>query len=96
MIWDIVIMFFAFVTAVIVPFDVAWNVAELTGIQELAVIDLFSFLLFLVDIILSFRTTIVNKFGEEIKNPKEIMLLYVFSKNFIIDVIVIIQLDQIF
>ena len=49
-----------------------------------------------MDIILNFRTTIVNKFGEEIKNQKEILFKYVIGKDFFIDMMVVAQLHEIF
>ena len=42
-------------------------------------LDYFVDIIFLVDIFVNFRTTVVNKYGEEIDDPKGIAKAYLFS-----------------
>lgn len=67
MIWDAFIMILALINMILVPVEVAWpdNFDDLTGYTFF---DYFTDFIFLIDILLNFRTTLVNKYGEETKN----------------------------
>ena len=49
-------------------------------------LDFFTFALYVADVVINLRTTYLDSFGEEIKDPKRIMLNYVYSVGFYIDV----------
>jgi len=50
-------------------------------------LDVFTFFLYVLDLLINLRTTYLDPFGEEIKNPGECMKHYVYSVGFWIDLI---------
>jgi hypothetical protein len=48
----------------------------------------------MIDIIVNFRTSFLNKYGDEIKKPKEIARKYIFGGRFLIDLLSSIPMDQ--
>jgi len=49
--------------------------------------DVCTFILYVLDVIVNLRTTYLDSFGEEIRDPKKIMKHYVMSVGFWIDLI---------
>ena len=50
-------------------------------------LDFFTFFLYVLDVVINLRTTYLDSFGEEIKDPKLIAKKYAYSLGFIIDVL---------
>ena len=50
-------------------------------------LDIFTYLLYIVDVIVNIRTTYMDSFGEEIKNTKQIFKHYAASFGFWIDIL---------
>ena len=50
-------------------------------------LDVFTYLLYIADVIINLRTTYLDSFGEEIKSPKKIFWHYTGSSGFWIDVL---------
>ena len=50
-------------------------------------LDIFSFILYVADLFINLRTTYLDPYGEEIKDPKKVMAHYVKSPGFYIDLI---------
>ena len=50
-------------------------------------LDFFTFFLYVLDVVINLRTTYLDTFGEEIKDPKKIAKNYAFSVGFAIDVL---------
>ena len=50
-------------------------------------LDFFTFLLYVLDVLINLRTTYLDSFGEEIKDPKKMAKNYAYSFGFIIDVL---------
>lgn len=95
MLWDLLIISCAIVNCLTIPFEVAWRPRNFQN-AGYYFYDYFSDLLFLIDIILSFFTTQVNKHGEEIDHPLEIRKNYILSVRFIADILSISELHLIF
>jgi hypothetical protein len=69
LIWDGVITLLAIINLFIIPLEVAWS-GDYTKAADYIVTDYIVDILFLIDIILNFRTTIIDKYGEEVADPK--------------------------
>ena len=50
-------------------------------------LDIFTYILYIADVIINLRTTYLDSFGEEIKSPKKIFWHYTGSIGFWIDVL---------
>ena len=50
-------------------------------------LDIFTYMLYILDVFINLRTTYLDRFGEEIKNPKQIVRHYVYSVGFWIDLL---------
>lgn len=88
MYWDLFLIVISIVNCIIIPLDVAWNNPYQNTDGYFVMYYGFAFIFF-IDIILNFRTSFVNKFGEEMHNPTVIAAHYVASINFIFDIICI-------
>jgi hypothetical protein len=62
------------------------------GIGPLAIIDLIVDIMFIIDILINFRTTYVNKNDQVVSHPGKIALHY-FKGWFLIDVVAAIPFD---
>ncbi len=87
-IWDIVILQLAIIKFVLIPIEVDWA-PEFTRKASYMFFDYLFDIMFLVDILFNFRTSIIKN-GSEIMNPKEITRIYLFSFRFVMDVLCII------
>jgi hypothetical protein len=63
--WDSFIILLALFKALVIPFEIAFNPGFMKTIGY-EFIEYFIDVLFLIDILINFRTTILNKYGEEI------------------------------
>jgi hypothetical protein len=88
MIWDLILISFSILNCIVIPLDVAWNTAYQETIGYFCLYYGFAFIFFF-DIVVNFRTSFVNKFGEEIHDPTIIAMHYVLSINFIFDIVCI-------
>ena len=64
--WDVTVLVLAVWNAFVIPFDIAFTIDRNDTWVKL--LDLGVDIVFLIDIILMFFTSYVNKFGKEIKN----------------------------
>ncbi|XP_064408372.1 potassium voltage-gated channel subfamily H member 3 [Latimeria chalumnae] len=78
--WDCLILLATFYVAVTVPYSVCFSVGKDGGLtaslSHPSLCDLSVEILFILDIILNFRTTYVSKSGQVIYNPKSICVHY--------------------
>ena len=91
--WDLFVILLALYNCIIIPIDIAFPLADFGPIgYEIAdrIIDV----MFLLDIIVSFRTTFYNKHGEEVFDTKKIAINYIFGGRFIIDFLSTVPLDD--
>ncbi|XP_042221677.1 potassium voltage-gated channel subfamily H member 8-like isoform X2 [Homarus americanus] len=90
--WDLVILLATFYVAVTVPYNAAFLVNTNQQDKPTIVPDVVVEALFLVDIILNFRTTFVNKKGEVVLSPIRIATHYV-KGWFVLDLVAAMPFD---
>ena len=83
--WDWVILILTFYTAVMVPYNVAFQNKTMDDVP-LLVVDSIVDVVFFIDIILNFHTTFVGPSGEVVSDPKIIRMNYLKSW-FVIDLL---------
>ncbi|XP_061180002.1 potassium voltage-gated channel subfamily H member 6-like [Saccostrea echinata] len=102
-VWDWIILLLVIYTAIFTPYAAAFVLSEEKkkpsnqSIQSrysdpLTIIDLIVDIMFIVDILINFRTTYVNKNDEVVSDPGKIMVHY-FKGWFLIDVVAAIPFD---
>ena len=84
--WDLGIILLAFITTMLQSLNVAFKPFG----KWFDVYDGFVFVIYLLDIIVKLRTTYLNNFGEEITDKKQIAKNYIYSLDFVVDVLSII------
>lgn len=84
-IWDWVILILTFYTAIMVPYNVAFNTKSMDTVG-LLVVDTIVDVIFFIDIVLNFHTTFVGPGGEVVSDPKIIRINYTKSW-FVIDLL---------
>mmetsp|Transcript_36982 Transcript_36982/g.35696 ORF Transcript_36982/g.35696 Transcript_36982/m.35696 type:complete len:143 (-) Transcript_36982:2524-2952(-) len=83
--WDLFLIVMSVFNCIIIPLDVAFDSNYQSNPGYFVLIYGFAFI-FLMDVIINFRTSFINKFGEEIFLPKEIAMQYIASINFVLDI----------
>ncbi|CAC5406768.1 Potassium voltage-gated channel unc-103,Potassium voltage-gated channel subfamily H member 2,Potassium voltage-gated channel subfamily H member 4,Potassium voltage-gated channel subfamily H member 5,Potassium voltage-gated channel subfamily H member 7,Potassium voltage-gated channel subfamily H member 1,Potassium voltage-gated channel protein eag,Potassium voltage-gated channel subfamily H member 8,Potassium voltage-gated channel subfamily H member 6,Potassium voltage-gated channel subfamily H member 3 [My len=101
-VWDWIILLLVIYTAIFTPYVAAFLLSEEKrnkdqSVQErysdpLTIIDLIVDIMFIVDILINFRTTYVNKNDEVVSHPGKIAVHY-FKGWFLIDVVAAIPFD---
>ncbi|XP_037903090.1 potassium voltage-gated channel subfamily H member 8 isoform X3 [Hermetia illucens] len=89
--WDWIILVATFYVAVLVPFNAAFAKAD----RQTMVSDVIVEALFIVDIILNFRTTFVSKKGEVVSDPKLIAINYLRGW-FLVDLLAALPFDHLY
>lgn len=84
-VWDWFILFLTFYTAVMVPANVAFHSKSLDNVP-IIILDSFVDMIFFVDLIFSFHTTVVGTSREVIADARAIRIKYLKSW-FIIDLL---------
>ena len=82
--WDIFILGLAFQNSLLIPIDLAFE-PEFTKIKGFEVFDNMVDGLFLVDMIVMFMTSFINKKGAEVLNSHQIAAKYMMSFRFVAD-----------
>lgn len=82
--WDIFILGLAFQNSLLIPLDLAFE-PEFTKIKGFEVFDNIVDGLFLVDMIVMFMTSFINKKGAEVLNSHQIAAKYMMSFRFVAD-----------
>lgn len=102
-VWDWIILLLVIYTAIFTPYVAAFLLSEekKTRVKEsaesrfkdpLTMIELIVDIMFIVDILINFRTTYVNKNDEVVSHPGKIAVHY-FKGWFLIDVVAAIPFD---
>ena len=92
--WDLFIMFMAIYNWFAIPVQFALN-PEFTDHPAYIAVDALINLIFIIDVIINFRTTFIHKLtGEEIIEPKKIAYEYIKTR-FFIDLIASIPFDNV-
>lgn len=77
--WDWLILVVSFYVAIVVPYNATFNDKQqdlLGGAGKIDSIDIIVEVVFIIDVILNFRTTFVNRKGEVVTRPKIICRHY--------------------
>lgn len=94
--WDFIIIFLAVYQGITIPIAISFNPDRLNS-PFFKTLDSLIDLVFLVDIVLNFRTTYIDSVtGEEVLDPTLISQKYLTEMRFIIDVLSTIPLDDYF
>lgn len=91
--WDLLIILFAIFNCFQVPMDVAFEPEVLQTIG-FKVLNYMVDTIFLIDILIVFRTTFINEKGQEVTESYDIALNYLKS-TFIVDLMATIPFDDI-
>lgn len=104
-VWDWIILLLVIYTAIFTPYVAAFllgepreeedkqaNSAKYHYTDPLTIIDLIVDIMFIIDILINFRTTYVNKNDEVVSHPGKIAVHY-FKGWFLIDVVAAIPFD---
>ena len=83
--WDYVIILIAIYSVVVVPIRIGINPVILD--PAYIYIDIFTWILYVLDVIINLRTTYIDNFGEEVKDNTKITLHYVKTYGFWVDLI---------
>jgi hypothetical protein len=95
--WDCLIVFLMFIIVYLIPILAAFKSFVDHNKDFIFVKDIVIKSIFLIDIILNFRTTQINeKTGVEIKNPKLVAIRYLTSKYFVCDIVALIDFSIIY
>lgn len=100
-VWDWLILILVIYTAIFTPYVAAFLLNDKNGTVKdaknrykdpLTIIDLIVDIMFIIDILINFRTTYVNKNDEVVSHPGKIAVHY-FKGWFLIDVVAAIPFD---
>jgi len=92
--WDLTVIVLAVWNCFFIPLDIAFN-PSLSNEAYFLVIDSLIDIFFACDIVVNFRTTFVNKYGEEVTDTKKIARKYIFGGRFIIDFLAVVPVKYI-
>ena len=90
--WDMFVIVLAIWNAIYIPFSIAFEPAVASNPVSVGFNFLIDFL-FLIDIIVNFRTTFIDKEGIEVYDPRKIAKRYILGGRFWIDFFSTIPLD---
>ncbi|XP_029450541.1 potassium voltage-gated channel subfamily H member 3 [Rhinatrema bivittatum] len=98
--WDCLILLATLYVAVTVPYSVCFSTSKDEGLPSStrgppSICDLAVEILFIVDIILNFRTTFVSKSGQVVFEPRSIFLHYI-STWFLLDLLAALPVDLLY
>ncbi|XP_043224780.1 potassium voltage-gated channel subfamily H member 2-like isoform X3 [Amphibalanus amphitrite] len=98
-VWDWIVLLLVIYTAMFTPYVAAFMLSEPNhaekvqyGDDPIEILDLIVDIMFIIDILINFRTTYVNKNDEVVSHPGKIAVHY-FKGWFIIDVVAAIPFD---
>ncbi|GAB6019849.1 hypothetical protein CHUAL_001388 [Chamberlinius hualienensis] len=94
-VWDWFILVATFYVAVIVPYNAAFIIRRESTGRRSVIGDVIVEALFIIDILLTFRTTFVSKKGEVVSNPRTIAIHYL-KGWFIVDLVAALPFDLLY
>ncbi|KAI0239899.1 Potassium voltage-gated channel subfamily H member 8 [Lamellibrachia satsuma] len=93
--WDWLILLCTFYIAIIVPYNAAFYLVDGPNRRASIVTDVIVEMLFIIDIILNFRTTYVSKSGQVVYEPKLIAINYIRGL-FLLDLLAALPFDVLY
>ena len=82
--WSYMIIVVAIYSVIFIPMRMAVYRTVLDPLYN--PLDIFTYILYIIDVFVNLRTSYLDSFGEEIVNPKQIAVHYVASAGFWIDI----------
>jgi hypothetical protein len=89
MTWEIFVILTALYSIGVIPIRIGIN-SDILG-ASYNYIDVFTYIVYVIDVLVSFRTTYVNTSGEEIRDLKVIAKTYMGSARFITDMLALLN-----
>ena len=91
--WEVVIICVALYSVLAVPIRIAVNTTLWDPAYD--VIDMITYLIYIIDVFVNLRTTFVDKLGMEITDGTKVMMNYIGSFRFIIDILSLVNFPSI-
>ena len=91
-IWELTIIFIALYSVLVIPIKIGVNKYILGRAYD--IIDSFTYILYVADLLINFRTTFTDSQGNEIKDLKAIRVKYLNSFRFVADFISLLNLPM--
>ena len=83
--WEIFIIIVALYSVMVIPIRIAINTQLLEPAYD--TIDLITWFIYIIDVFVNMRTTYIDNFGLEVTDGNRIMMKYVGSLRFIVDIL---------
>ncbi|XP_013778933.1 potassium voltage-gated channel subfamily H member 8-like [Limulus polyphemus] len=94
--WDWLILIATFYVAIMVPYSAAFRDTNISpSVNRTIITDVIVEALFIIDIVINFRTTFVNKKGEVVAKPKSIAIHYLRGW-FLVDLLAAMPFDLLY
>ena len=90
--WEVTIILIALYSVLVIPLRIAVNTTLMDPIYD--PIDLVTWLIYVVDVGVNCRTTYLDAFGREVTDGRRILMQYVGSFRFVIDVLSLLNLPS--
>lgn len=81
--WEIFIIFVALYSVMVIPIRIAINTNLGDSVYD--VVDMITWIIYLIDVFVNCRTTYLDNFGIEVIETKKILMHYLFSFRFAMD-----------
>lgn len=92
-IWEIVIIFIALYSVVVIPIRIGINVTLMDPIYNW--VDFVTYLIYVTDVFVNMRITYLDVQGHEVVDGRKIAMKYIASMRFIIDILSLFNLPNI-
>lgn len=83
--WEVFIIIVALYSVLVIPIRIGINPLLFDPAYD--VIDLITWVIYILDVFINLRTTYIDNFGQEIVESKRLMLNYIGSFRFIVDIL---------
>jgi len=94
--WDLFIILLVLYSCIHIPFEIAFD-NDRFNFERAKIVGYIIDCFFLVDLLFNFRTTYINlKTGQEVYEPKKIVLNYVLHWRFWVDLLAILPFELIY
>lgn len=88
--WEILIIVIALYSVLVIPIRIGIN-PDLLG-PAYDAIDIITWLFYVADVFVNMRTTYIDNFGYEVKDSRKILMKYIGSFRFILDILSLLNL----
>ncbi len=88
--WEILIIVIALYSVLVIPIRIGINPTLLGEAYD--AIDIITWLFYVADVFVNMRTTYIDNFGYEVKDSRKILMKYIGSFRFILDILSLLNL----